>query len=146
MSDHLYKPVPWQSVIQAILAVDAEASRRGEMFPQTADEQRVDRKAATRVVEMVTWYANHGGSVAERLKDWPQEAVPVVPACAPGFISVDVFALAKLLAALTSPDYFIREMQATRSLHKLGHPNPIETLLDQVNAWAEADAKKGGVA
>lgn len=56
-------------------------------------------------------------------------------------ISVDVTALAQVLQALTGPGHLIRELQATRSLHKMGHPNPIETLLEQVDAWARADAK-----
>lgn len=144
MNEPQFKPVPWQSVVQAIRAVDAEACRRGEMFPQTADEQREDRRAASRVMEMVTWYANHGGAVAEKLQDWPKEALPVYPATAAGFISVDVTTLAQLLQALVGPEHLIREMQATRRLHKQGYPNLIEILLDQVNAWAEDDAKKGG--
>jgi hypothetical protein len=43
-----------------------------------------------------------------------------------------------LLEALVGPDYRIRELQATRSLHKLDpvkYANPIEILLDEYNAW-----------
>lgn len=65
-------PIPYQSVLQAIQAIDDEASRRGEMFPQTADEQREDRSASRRVIEMIKWYALHGGMVAHKLKDWPK--------------------------------------------------------------------------
>lgn len=68
-------PIPWQSVVQAIRAVDAEAARRGEMFPQHADEQREDRAAARRVVEKIEWYAQHGGAVAEKLDAWPRADV-----------------------------------------------------------------------
>lgn len=50
-------------------------------------------------------------------------------------ISVDVIALSQLLQALVGPEHLVRELQATRSLHRLGHPNPIETLLDQVITW-----------
>ena len=63
-------PIKTQDVIFAILSVDAEARRRGEMYPQTADEQRVDRKAVTRVVEMLTWYERHGGCA--HLDKWPR--------------------------------------------------------------------------
>lgn len=80
MKQPQYTPVPWQSVVQAVFAVAAEASRRGEMFPQTADEQREDRRAVTRVAEMVEWYATRGGAVAEKLENWPRAAVPAVPA------------------------------------------------------------------
>ena len=54
-------------------------------------------------------------------------------------ISVDVIALSQLLQALAGPEHLIRELQATRSMHRLGHPNPIETLLDQVIAWGAAN-------
>lgn len=43
-----------------------------------------------------------------------------------------------LLEALVGPGYRIRELQATRSLHKLDpvkYANPIEILLDEYNAW-----------
>lgn len=64
-------PIGWRDVVQAIHAVDEEAARRGEMFPQTADEQRADRAAVRRVVQMVEWYATRGGAVAEKLASWP---------------------------------------------------------------------------
>lgn len=56
-------------VIIAILAVDREAARRGEMFPQTHDEQREDRRAVARVVGMLRWYQENTG--CERIKGWP---------------------------------------------------------------------------
>lgn len=37
-----------------------EAKRRGEMFPQTSDEQDADSKAVHRVCGMVRWYAERG--------------------------------------------------------------------------------------
>lgn len=43
-----------------------------------------------------------------------------------------------LLQALVGPDHHIRELQATRSLHKLDpvkYGNPIDFLLDEYNAW-----------
>lgn len=36
-------PLAWRDVVKAIRAVDAEASKRGEMFPQNSDEQRADK-------------------------------------------------------------------------------------------------------
>lgn len=49
-------------------------------------------------------------------------------------ITVSRDALYKVLHALVGPAHHIRELQATRSLHALGHPNPIETLIEQLNA------------
>ncbi|MBW5285980.1 helix-turn-helix domain-containing protein [Burkholderia gladioli] len=65
------QPVPWRSVVQAIYAVGKEAARRGEMYPQTADEQDMDRKAEQRVAEEIEWYATKGGAIAEQLPGWP---------------------------------------------------------------------------
>lgn len=48
-------------------------------------------------------------------------------------IAVDADALRDVLSALVGPAHHIRELQATRSLHALGHPNPIEKLLEQFN-------------
>lgn len=47
-------------------------------------------------------------------------------------VLVDAKALREVLQALASPGHMMRELQATRSLHKLGHPNPIDTLLEQL--------------
>jgi hypothetical protein len=56
----------------------------------------------------------------------------------PGFgcdlVSVDAKALRQLLEAVSGPGHHIRELQATRSLHTLGYPNPIDTLIDGFNA------------
>ena len=71
------KPIPWQSVVAAIHAVQTEAARRGEMYPQTRDEQNEDKLAARRTAEMIEWYATKGGSVAEQLDSWPKS--PEVP-------------------------------------------------------------------
>jgi hypothetical protein len=49
-------------------------------------------------------------------------------------IIVDAVALRQVLEAITGPSHHIRELQATRSLHALGHPNPIDTLIDSFNA------------
>ncbi|RQZ08945.1 hypothetical protein DF105_01195 [Burkholderia stagnalis] len=64
VEQHEAAPIGWQLIVQAINAVDKEAARRGEMYPQTDDEQRVDRKAVRRVIEMIEWYATEGGAVA----------------------------------------------------------------------------------
>jgi hypothetical protein len=70
------EPVTWTDVVQAIRAVAAEAARRGEMYPQTRDEQDQDRKAFRRVCESIEWYATKGGAVAEKLDAWPKVAAP----------------------------------------------------------------------
>jgi len=62
-------PLRTQDVVQAILAVDAEASRRGEMFPQTSDERSEDHRAVARVVWMLQWYEENTGCA--RIKGWP---------------------------------------------------------------------------
>ncbi|MFD1557040.1 hypothetical protein ACFSHT_15675 [Paraburkholderia silviterrae] len=72
--------LPWQSVIDAIYAVDTESSRRGEMFPQTGDEQRDDRHAVKRVCEMIRWYATKSAAGIESFIGWPTIAAPVAPA------------------------------------------------------------------
>ncbi|VWB97332.1 hypothetical protein [Burkholderia lata] len=74
---HEAAPIGWQLIVQAINAVDKEAARRGEMYPQTDDEQRMDRKAVRRVIEMIEWYATQGGAVAERLDAWPKTAASI---------------------------------------------------------------------
>lgn len=49
-------------------------------------------------------------------------------------ITVNADALYEVLQALVGPGHHIRELQATRSLHKLGHPNPIDTLIEDYEA------------
>lgn len=56
-------------VLQAINAVGDEAARRGQMFPQTSDEQREDHRAVRRVVGMLTWYEQNTG--CKRIPGWP---------------------------------------------------------------------------
>jgi hypothetical protein len=56
------------------------------------------------------------------------------PRSGSALVSVDAKALRQLLEAVTGPGHHIRELQATRSLHALGYPNPIDTLLDSFNA------------
>ena len=68
-------PLRTLDVVLAILAVDTEAARRGEMFPQTSDEQREDRRAVNRVVGMLRWYEENTGCA--RLKGWPSMTVKV---------------------------------------------------------------------
>ena len=68
-------PLRTLDVVLAILAVDTEAARRGEMFPQTSDEQCEDRRAVNRVVGMLRWYEENTGCA--RLKGWPSMTVKV---------------------------------------------------------------------
>lgn len=49
-------------------------------------------------------------------------------------ITVSRDALYKVLHALVGPAHHIRELQATRSLHALGHPNPIDILIEEYKA------------
>lgn len=58
-------------------------------------------------------------------------------------ITVSRAALYEVLHALVGPPHYIRELQATRSLHFLGHPNPIETLIAEFEAAAKATQPKG---
>lgn len=62
-------PVTTEQVVAAIYAVGAEAARRGEMYPQTRDEQLEDRHSVARVAEMLQWYEKNTGCA--RLKGWP---------------------------------------------------------------------------
>lgn len=52
-------------------------------------------------------------------------------------VTVSADALYKILTALTGPGHHIRELQATRSLHTLGHPNPIDILIEDYNKEVE---------
>jgi len=54
----------------------------------------------------------------------------------PTTVTVSADALSRVLVALIGPPHRIRELQATRSLHKLGFPNPIDILIEQYNAAA----------
>lgn len=62
-------PLKTKDVLAAIYAVGREAARRGEMFPQTSDEQREDSVAVRRVMGMIEWYERNTGCA--RIKDWP---------------------------------------------------------------------------
>lgn len=70
------QPVAASDVLKAIQAVDDEAARRGEMYPQDADAHAADRKATRRVVEMLTFYIRQG---AEKWKEWPLYAAAQAP-------------------------------------------------------------------
>jgi len=48
-------------------------------------------------------------------------------------VSVDADALREVLQALIGPAHHIRELQATRSLHAMGYPNAIDTLVESFN-------------
>lgn len=62
-------PLRTADVVLSIRAVDTEAARRGEMYPQTADEQEEDRAAVRRVIGMLEWYEKNTG--CSRIKGWP---------------------------------------------------------------------------
>ncbi len=72
-------------VVLAIFAVGKEAAKRGEMFPQTREEQREDRQAERRVVEEIDWYEQNTGCA--KLKGWP--TVAPQEAAAPGWMSIE---------------------------------------------------------
>lgn len=60
------------------------------------------------------------------------------PARRPTDVLVDGLALRQILVALNGPAHHIGELQATRSLHRLGHANAIETLMEQFNSQAQS--------
>lgn len=61
-------------------------------------------------------------------------------------VTVDAAALREVLVALTGPGHLIRELQATMSLHELGHPNAIRTLVDQFNEHCDDAQQRQGAA
>jgi hypothetical protein len=63
------EPVAVDVVISAINSVDREARRRGEMYPQTRDEQNAATKEANNVVERLRWYEKNTGCA--NIKGWP---------------------------------------------------------------------------
>ncbi len=75
------EPVPLSGdlVIKALLAMDAEARKRGEMFPQTADEQERDTKAVRNVIESLEFYTtgNQCRNGRPSVKNWPN--LPATP-------------------------------------------------------------------
>jgi hypothetical protein len=66
-----------QDVLSAIYAVDREAAWRGEMFPQTSDEQLEDRRAVARVMGMIKWYEKNTG--CDRIAGWPGRSPELKP-------------------------------------------------------------------
>jgi hypothetical protein len=73
MTDATKRPLPAKLVIKALLAMDAEARKRGEMFPQTREEQREDTAAVRRVIESLEFYTSERQSRDgwPMVKDWP---------------------------------------------------------------------------
>jgi hypothetical protein len=72
------------TVIAALYALDAEARRRGSMFPQSADEQREDTSAVRRVVESLRWYERNGnGDIAAAVSNWPKASEAGKPVAQP---------------------------------------------------------------
>jgi hypothetical protein len=73
--------LPFSDVVVAIRAATSENSRRGEMFPQTADEHREDRIAAQRTIETIEFL----GKQCEQLPNWPalKRSAPVAVAQEP---------------------------------------------------------------
>lgn len=67
-----------RAAIAALRAMDAEARKRGEMYPQTRDEQEADTKAVRNVIESLEFYTSGrqvGANGWPGIKDWP--ALPV---------------------------------------------------------------------
>lgn len=68
-NERIVMPLTVPTVVQAIQSIGDEAARRGEMYPQTADEQRKDKAAVRRVIEMLEWYDKNTG--CHRIDGWP---------------------------------------------------------------------------
>lgn len=58
-------------------------------------------------------------------------------------LEVSADALRQVLQALNGPAHFIRELQFTRTLP--GTTNPINTLVDEYNAWANKKREEMGL-
>lgn len=61
-------------------------------------------------------------------------------------ITVNAAALRTLLQALNGPQHHILELMHTKSLHNLGHPNPIVILTEEFNAPVPAVQQAAPVA
>ncbi len=69
--------LPGDLVIKALQAMDAEARKRGEMYPQTFDEQREDTKAVRHVIASLEFYTSR----VQCRNGWPSvEGWPALPA------------------------------------------------------------------
>lgn len=80
---------------------------------------------------------------AARRSGWTEEplytAVPAnAQSASPTRITVDAEPLQQILQALVGSPFAIRELQATQHLHTLGHPSPIQALLEQYNEWVKS--------
>lgn len=67
-------PLPASLVRAALIATDEEGRKRGEMFPQTADEQEKDVLAFRRVIDTLEFYTTGRQLSADgwpSVKDWP---------------------------------------------------------------------------
>jgi hypothetical protein len=60
-----HAPLPVATVIEALRAMDAEARKRGAMYPQTYDEQQEDKAAIRNVIASLEFY----GSERQRRPD-----------------------------------------------------------------------------
>ncbi|WP_114973377.1 hypothetical protein [Rhodoferax ferrireducens] len=85
------------AVNRAIYAVDREAARRGEMFPQTRDEQ--DRRAVSRVMGMITWYEKNTGCT--KIKNWP---VAPQEAASPATVNAELLEALKNMLSMPQED------------------------------------------
>lgn len=76
------EPLPGTLVVAALLAMDAEARKRGEMFPQTAEEQRESSEAVRKVISSVEFYTSVRQSRDgwPLVKDWPALPTERTPA------------------------------------------------------------------
>jgi len=80
---------------------------------------------------------------AARRAGWAEEplytAAPAnAQSASPVRITVDAEPLRQVLQALVGSPFAIRELQATQHLHALGHPSPIQALLEQYNEWVKS--------
>lgn len=84
MADATKRPLPGALVIEALRAMNTEARKRGEMFPQTNEEQREDTAAVRRVVGMLEFYTSERQSRDgwPTVKGWPAlpDGVGALPA------------------------------------------------------------------
>lgn len=74
--------LPADLIIKALRAINAEARKRGAMYPQTLDEQGEDTKAVRNVIASLEFYTskNQCSNGWPGVKDWP--ALPSNPTAA----------------------------------------------------------------
>ena len=76
---HTPGPLPVEVVIKALRAMDAEARKRGAMFPQTREEQEADTAAVRKVIASLEFYGSprqRGADGGPTINDWPALPLP----------------------------------------------------------------------